>query len=58
MNERQLQLIMQIVREQLSDYLAEALVDDLDKSIEEAISDNLETFDLLGNEDQEAEDRE
>lgn len=51
MTDRQLQLIMQIVREQLSDYLAEPLVNDIAEGISLGISDNMETLNLLANMD-------
>ena len=47
MNERQIQLIMQIVREQLDDYLAEELAEDIATVIEEGIYDNTMTLEAL-----------
>lgn len=48
MNDRQIDLIMTIVNEQLSDYLAEALVNDLCTAIRTGIFDNIELLDNLG----------
>ena len=42
MNDRQLDLIMQIVLEQLDDYLSEALAMEISNRIEEGIRDNKE----------------
>ncbi len=47
MSERQVELIMQIVDEQLSDYLAEGLVEEVLAGIREGIFDNMETLDQL-----------
>lgn len=47
MSDRQLDLIMQIVKEQLEDYLAQALVEDLCNGIREGIYSNLELLDQL-----------
>ena len=47
MNERQIQLIMQIVREQMDDYLTEDLVDEIAAGIEEGICDNMTTLEAL-----------
>lgn len=41
MNDRQLDLIMQIVLEQLDDYLSEALAMEISNGIEEGIRDNM-----------------
>lgn len=51
MNERQVQLIMQIVREQLDDYLAKELADVIAAGIEEGINDNMATLEMLANMD-------
>lgn len=47
MNDKQMELIMQIVREQLSDYLAAPLVEDLCTGISDGILDNLEILEKL-----------
>ncbi len=47
MNDRQLDLIMQIIDEQLSDYLCPALVEEVLDGIRTGIVDNIETLDQL-----------
>lgn len=47
MNERQINLIMEIVREQLDDYLAPELAADIESGISEGINDNIELIDQL-----------
>ena len=47
MNDRQIELIMQIIREQLDDYFAQELAEDLARGIKEGIWDNLETLNAL-----------
>lgn len=48
MNEQQLALIMQIVREQLEDYLVEDLAGQIAMGIEEGINDNMAALEALG----------
>ena len=48
MNERQIALIMEIVKEQLDDYLAEELAADIWSGIAEGINDNLPLLEDLG----------
>ena len=48
MTERQIELIMQIVREQLDEYLAPKLVEDLEQNIRMGIFDNTELLEELG----------
>lgn len=47
MNDYQLDLITDIIREQLSEYLADALVVDLVGNIREGICDNMMLFEEL-----------
>ena len=47
MNERQINLIMEIVREQFDDYLAPELAADIESGISEGINDNIELIDQL-----------
>ena len=47
MNDRQLELIMQIITEQLDDYFAQELAEDVARGIKEGIWANLETLDAL-----------
>lgn len=48
MNEKQFGLIMEIIQEQLSDYLADELTADILAWIAEGINDNLPLFEDLG----------
>lgn len=48
MNEKQFDLIMEIIREQLDDYLAEELTADICARIAEGINDNLPLLEDLG----------
>lgn len=48
MNERQTDLIMQIVEEQLNDVLAPALLDEVQTGIRLGLFDNLELLEKLG----------
>ena len=47
MNDKQLDLIKQIISEQLEDYLAAKLAEDLTNSIMMGIFDNMEIFEKL-----------
>lgn len=47
MSDRQIDLIMQIVKEQLNDFLAEALAEDICSGIREGIFSNIELLDQL-----------
>lgn len=47
MNDRQMDLIRQIVSEQLNDYLAEELADDIMAGIDEGLNDNMALFEML-----------
>ena len=51
MNDKQMDLIREIISEQLNDYLAERLANDLTASIMEVINDNLPLFEDMGRED-------
>ena len=51
MNDKQMDLIREIISEQLNDYLAERLANDLTASIMEGINDNLPLFEDMGRED-------
>lgn len=48
MNEKQIGLIMQIIEEQLTDYLADELVRDIMAGIAEGINDNMPMIEKLG----------
>ena len=48
MNDRQLALILEIVQEQLSDYLADELAADIYSAIAEGINDNMPLLEDLG----------
>lgn len=48
MNEKQTNLIMEIIKEQLSEYLADALVNDIMAGIAEGIYDNMPLLEDLG----------
>ena len=50
MNDKQMAMIREIISEQLSDYLAEKLANDLTASIMEGINDNLPLFEDMGRE--------
>ena len=50
MNEKQLDLIKQIISKQLEDYLAAKLAEDLTNSIMMGIFDNMEVFEKLAEE--------
>ena len=50
MNDKQMDLIREIISEQLNDYLAERLANDLTASIMEGINDNLPLFEDMGQE--------
>lgn len=50
MNDKQMDLIREIISEQLNDYLAERLANDLTASIMEDINDNLPLFEDMGQE--------
>ena len=50
MNDKQLELIKQIISEQLEDYLAVKLAEDLTNSIMMGIFDNMEIFEKLAKE--------
>lgn len=52
MNDKQLDLIKQIISEQLEDYLAPKLAEDLTGSIMMGIFDNMEIFEKLAEEEQ------
>lgn len=58
MNERQMEVIMGIVRENLEDYLSAALVIDACHSIAEGIADNAELIEQLGAMDKRTERKE
>lgn len=47
MNDKQWELIMQIIDEQLSDYLAAGLIEEVLAGIREGIVDNMETLEQL-----------
>ncbi len=47
MNEEQLQFLMQIIREQMEDYLDKKLVKEICAGIEEGINDNMATFEEM-----------
>ena len=51
MNDKQLDLIKQIISEQLEDYLAAKLAEDLTNSIMMGIFDNTEIFEKLAEEE-------
>lgn len=51
MNDKQLDLIKQIISEQLEDYLAAKLAEDLTNSIMMGIFDNMEIFEKLAEEE-------
>lgn len=51
MNERQMDVIMGIVQEQLEDYLSTDLTEELCGGIREGISDNMALIDQLGAQD-------
>ena len=51
MNERQMEVIMGIVQEQLGDYLSEDLTEEICSGIRVGISDNMELIDQLGAQD-------
>lgn len=51
MNNKQIDLIMTIVREQLDDYLAPALAEDLANGIRNGIMDNWDELENLQEED-------
>ena len=44
MNDRQLELIMQIIREQMNDYLDDDMTETIANAIEEGINDNMYTL--------------
>lgn len=48
MKDRQMNLIMLIVREQLEEYLADELVEDIMEGIAEGLYDNMELLEDLG----------
>ena len=48
MNEKQMALIMEIIQEQLSDYLADELAADIFCAIAEGINDNMPVLEELG----------
>ena len=48
MNDKQLALIMKIIEEQLTEYLADELVRDIMAGIAEGINDNLPLIEELG----------
>lgn len=48
MNDRQLELIMQIIEEQLGDYLTQDLAEEIIAGIAEGINDNMPLIEDLG----------
>ena len=48
MNDRQLELIMQIIEEQLGDYLTKDLAEEIIAGIAEGINDNMPLIEDLG----------
>ena len=58
MNERQMDVIMGIVQEQLEDYLSTDLTEELCGGIREGISDNMALIDQLGAQDRRTERKE
>ena len=58
MNERQVDVIMGIVQEQLEDYLSTDLTEEICNGIREGISDNMALIDQLGAQDRRTERKE
>ncbi len=52
MNDKQLELAMQIVKEQLGDWMGPMVLDQACDGIREGLFDNLELFEKLGGEDE------